>query len=123
MEVSMRRMIQAVAVVVATAWLVPGLALAGGDAKKGNDLFHQNCAVCHGPAGKGDGPGGTALNPKPRDLTDKAYMAALDDKKVHEAIAKGGPAIGKSPLMPPMGGALSAEQIDDIIAYVRTLAK
>ena len=118
----MRRMTQ-VAVLMGMAWLIPGLALAGGDATKGNDLYHQNCAVCHGAGGKGDGPGGAALNPQPRDLTDKAYMSALDDKKLHEAIEKGGQATGKSPLMPPMGAGLSGQQIDDIVAYIRTLAK
>lgn len=119
----MRRATRAAAVLTCVAWLGPGLALAAGDAQKGNDLYERNCAVCHGDSGKGDGPGGAALTPKPRDLTDKASMSSLDDTKLHEAIEKGGPAVGKSPLMPPMGAALSAQQIDDIVAYVRTLAK
>jgi len=119
----MRQVTTIAAAVAGVILLAPGLGLADGDAKSGNDLYHQNCAVCHGAAGKGDGPGAAALTPKPRDLTDKAYMSGLDDRKLHESIAKGGQAIGKSPLMPPMGAALSAQQIDDIVAYVRTLAK
>ncbi|MBX3016879.1 MAG: c-type cytochrome [Bdellovibrionaceae bacterium] len=34
----------------------------------GKKLFAQNCALCHGNEGKGDGPSGAALNPKPRNL-------------------------------------------------------
>ena len=39
---------------------------------RGKNLFAQSCATCHGPDGKGDGPGGMGLNPKPRNFTEKA---------------------------------------------------
>jgi caa(3)-type oxidase subunit IV len=35
----------------------------------GREVFRQQCALCHGQDGKGDGPGGAALNPKPRNFT------------------------------------------------------
>jgi caa(3)-type oxidase subunit IV len=35
---------------------------------KGKDLFTTNCAVCHGVEGNGDGAGGAALTPKPRNF-------------------------------------------------------
>lgn len=34
----------------------------------GKEIFNVNCAVCHGAEGKGDGAGGAALNPKPRNF-------------------------------------------------------
>ncbi|HEY7711045.1 MAG TPA: CopD family protein [Candidatus Entotheonella sp.] len=37
--------------------------------KRGAGLFQTHCAVCHGEAGRGDGPGAAGLNPKPADLT------------------------------------------------------
>jgi mono/diheme cytochrome c family protein len=37
---------------------------------RGTQLYQQQCAMCHGPAGKGDGPAGQALNPKPRNLVE-----------------------------------------------------
>ena len=36
---------------------------------RGQTLFAQNCAVCHGPEGEGDGPAAAALRIKPADLT------------------------------------------------------
>jgi mono/diheme cytochrome c family protein len=35
---------------------------------KGNNLFQTNCSGCHGADGKGDGPAGSGLNPKPRNF-------------------------------------------------------
>jgi mono/diheme cytochrome c family protein len=39
---------------------------------RGRALFAQSCATCHGPEGKGDGPGGAGLTPKPRNFTQPA---------------------------------------------------
>ncbi|KHA53007.1 cytochrome c4 [Sulfitobacter geojensis] len=36
---------------------------------EGRAFFAQNCAACHGPAGRGDGSLSGDLNPKPTDLT------------------------------------------------------
>jgi mono/diheme cytochrome c family protein len=36
----------------------------------GQQLFKTNCAMCHGAEGKGDGPAGASLNPKPRNLVE-----------------------------------------------------
>jgi mono/diheme cytochrome c family protein len=36
---------------------------------KGNKLYAQNCATCHGAEGLGNGPAAGALNPKPRNFT------------------------------------------------------
>ena len=35
----------------------------------GKSLFHEYCAVCHGPNGNGDGPAASALKIAPGDLT------------------------------------------------------
>jgi mono/diheme cytochrome c family protein len=39
---------------------------------RGKTLYTQTCATCHGPEGKGDGPGGKGLNPVPRNFTANA---------------------------------------------------
>ena len=36
----------------------------------GAKFFHTNCAMCHGEEGKGDGPAGLALNPRPRNFVE-----------------------------------------------------
>lgn len=36
----------------------------------GQKLYAQNCAMCHGEKGLGDGQAGQALNPKPRNLVE-----------------------------------------------------
>ena len=115
-------MAKGVVILLAVA-LLPGLVLAQGNAEKGKTLFAQYCASCHGASGKGDAPVAAALNPKPRDLTDKAYVAGLKDQYLFDLVKKGGAAVGKSPLIPPFGSKLKDEDIRDVIAYVRSLAK
>lgn len=36
---------------------------------EGRKLFVENCAICHGPAGLGDGPFARGLTPEPKNLT------------------------------------------------------
>jgi mono/diheme cytochrome c family protein len=91
------------------------------DAEQGKKLYGQFCASCHGQSGKGDGPAAAALNPKPRDHTNKEYMSKMSDDDLLKVIKDGGASIGKSPLMPPWGASLKDDQIQDVIAYVRTL--
>jgi cytochrome c oxidase cbb3-type subunit 3 len=104
------------AVVLSTA-----LVAYAADAEQGKKLYGQFCASCHGQSGKGDGAAAAALNPKPRDHTDKEYMSSMSDTDMLKVIKNGGASIGKSPLMPPWGPSLKDEQIQDIIAYIRTL--
>lgn len=115
-----------------TLWLVvavvlqPGIAWSAGDTAKGKEKYQELCAACHGASGKGDGPAAPALTPKPRDHTDGAYMNKLTDEQVFNIIKSGGAAAGKSPLMPAWGGPppkLSDQQIQDLVAYIRTLAQ
>ena len=119
----MRKM--AIASVVLTAILVlpAGVSFAQGNAAKGKGLFEKNCASCHGAGGKGDGVAAASLNPKPKDLTDKTLMAGLKDEQLSDVIKKGGGAVGKSPLMPPFGAALKDQDLQDVVAFLRSLVK
>jgi len=118
------RTIGVVAALAAVLALVfAGAALAAGDAAKGKAGFQQYCAACHGAAGKGDGAMGAAMNPKPKDLADKAYNASMKDEYLAKLIKEGGPAVGKSPMMPKMGGTLKDAEVADVIAFIRSLAK
>jgi len=93
-----------------------------GDAAAGAPLYATYCVSCHGPRGEGDGPASAGLNPKPAHHSDAAYMNPLTDEHLFKVIKEGGPAVGKSPLMPSWGGALSDAQVWDLVAFVRTLA-
>ncbi len=98
-------------------------AAAQGDPAKGELQYASLCASCHGPRGDGDGPLAEALSPHPAKHSDGQYMNALSDEHLFRVIKEGGPAVGKSPLMAPWGGVLRDDQIRDVIAFIRSLAK
>ena len=105
---------------------LPFTALAG-DAAAGKTIFDANCSSCHGMSGKGDGPVGAALQPPPRDFSvgDFAYDTDGDGEKGSDAdlknvITKGAAAFGGSPLMAPWP-MLSDGDVDNVVAYIRTL--
>lgn len=119
----MKRRLYAPALLIVSCTLVLALTLKAraADVEEGKKVYMQFCSSCHGQSGKGDGPAAAALNPKPRDHTDREYMSKLSDEQLFKVIKEGGASIGKSPLMPPWGPSLKDDQIKDVIAYVRTL--
>lgn len=93
------------------------------DIELGKKKFSMMCSSCHGQTGAGDGPAGGALNPKPRNLQDAAWQDATDDERIKTVINKGGAAVGLSPLMPPLGASMKPEEVDGIVAFIRSLKK
>lgn len=111
----------------ALLWL-PAVASAG-DAAAGKAPFVANCASCHGEGGKGDGPVGAALDPRPRDFTTAEFKFDTDgdgkagsDADLQNVIRNGGAAYDGSPLMAPWP-TLSDEEVANIVAYIRSLKK
>ncbi|MBI3950090.1 MAG: cytochrome c [Acidobacteria bacterium] len=94
-----------------------------GDAQAGAALYKQHCLRCHGEQGKGDGLASKVLNPKPHDFSDKPFMAKLSDEDLFKTIAKGGAAVGKAKVMPAYEGKLKEKDINDVVAFVRSLAQ
>ena len=94
-----------------------------GDPVKGKETYKLYCAACHGETGRGDGLASAALNPKPRNFTDKALMDTVTDAAMFKIIKEGGVAVGKSMFMTAWGPVLNDDQkIHDVAAFVRTLA-
>jgi mono/diheme cytochrome c family protein len=81
----------------------------------GQKLYVGNCMTCHGPSGKGDGPGAAALEKKPADLAARVKAGATDGElfwKISE---------GRSPMI-SWKGALSETQRWELVNYIKTLA-
>jgi len=55
-------------------------------------------------------------------MNDGAILNKESDASLHRAIALGGAAVGKSAMMPPYGRALTDDEIDGLIAYMRVIA-
>src|SRR5215510_7820266 len=91
------------------------------DVDAGRKLYQTRCSPYHGSDGKAATPTAQALNPKPRDHTDGTYMNQLSNEHIAKIIKNGGPAVGKSPMIPPQAD-LTKQQIEDVISFVRTLA-
>jgi mono/diheme cytochrome c family protein len=93
------------------------------DVEAGRALYARACAVCHGEAGRGDGPSAAGFATRPSDFTDGRLMNRLPDEFLSNVILNGGPAEGLSPGMPPFRGNLSEAQARELVAYLRTLAR
>jgi mono/diheme cytochrome c family protein len=83
----------------------------------GDSDYTARCVMCHGETGKGDGPAGQALNPKPRDHTDAAYMDKLTDQDIENVILN-----GKGTGMPPHKSLLTEAEVKSLVLKVRSLS-
>jgi cytochrome c oxidase cbb3-type subunit 3 len=82
---------------------------AGDDLARGAKIFADNCAVCHGPEGKGNRELGAP------NLTDQIWLYAPDKKTIMEGIIN-----GRGGIMPAWGGKLDDVTIKALAVYVHT---
>lgn len=80
----------------------------------GETLYKSKCAMCHGPDGAGKTAMGQALK--------VADLRSDDVQKMEGAALEGIVSKGKNK-MPAYEGKLTKEQIDKLVAYIRSLAK
>lgn len=80
------------------------------------------CAVCHGPQGRGDGPAGAALEPKPLNFHFRAFQERMPPGATHWVIKNG---LGNTPRRSgmPAFGQLPDDQIWALVEYVRRLGQ
>jgi cytochrome c oxidase cbb3-type subunit 3 len=81
----------------------------GADLALGKKLFADNCAVCHGDAGKGNRELGAP------NLTDKIWLYASDKATIEQGILQ-----GRGAVMPVWEGRLSEPVIKALAVYVYT---
>lgn len=84
----------------------------------GQKLYVENCAVCHGEAGRGDGSAAATLPIRPADF-GSGHLDIHTDGDIFYWIQNGLP-IDNSP-MPAFGDELSDEEIWHLTNYVRRL--
>ena len=84
----------------------------------GQALFATHCASCHGQTGKGDGPVGLALNPRPANLTQHAIAGVHTDSQLFEWITNGFP----GSQMPAFKSTLSDTDRWNLVNFIRSLA-
>ena len=92
---------------------------------RGKQLYQANCAVCHGPVARGDGPAAFMLTPRPVNL--QLHVPQHAPGEIYYWITNGvpGTAMPAWGLVDPATGQprLSDEERWSILRYVQALAR
>jgi copper transport protein len=108
-------------------WLIPDggknekspLASVKDAAVRGKVLYASHCAQCHGPQGKGDGPGSDYA----ADLTDDLRTELNTEGVLFYKIWNGRIKYGKGPTedMPAFNSKLAKDQVWTLVEYLKVL--
>ena len=88
--------------------------------QRGEGLWSENCAPCHGVTGRGDGPTAEMAEMAdypPPDFTDRTAARGRTLVDMFDVTKEG----RMDRLMPPWGGRLSDDEIWDVVAYTQAL--
>ena len=97
-------------------------ALHKGNIQSGRRLFMENCAACHGRAGRGDGPASGRFSIKPRDLTERQTWRWVQeyDEEMELFLARL-IKFGQSGSSMPGTEWLSSQDISDLIRFLDSI--
>ena len=85
---------------------------------RGEALFVNRCAGCHGRKGDGKGPNSLDILPKPRNLRNAFFVNSVDDKRLFESIQYG----VQGTAMPPwIDYGLSNNDVGDLVNFIRSI--
>jgi len=94
-------------------------AVKGSGIERGQELFQNNCAPCHGEFGEGGvlpGTSGRVIAP----ISTAEFLNTRDDATIRAIIESGQPGLGMSPFGVSQGGPLSDEDVDALVAFLRS---
>ena len=89
----------------------------------GSQLNDRYCARCHNQESTPERVSNyDNLETKPHPFTEGDTLNKMSDADLTAIISHGGPALNKSPLMPPYGFTLSKSEVQALIAYIRIVS-
>jgi len=91
----------------------------GQAATTGSEIYQSACVACHGPDGMGVPASVVGFTTPLPDFTDCRFSTSEPDADWIATVHRGGRARGLDANMPAFGEALSDDEIDRVIAYVR----
>jgi mono/diheme cytochrome c family protein len=90
---------------------------------QGKRIFYQYCVWCHADATPAGPSNRSNLTPVPPLLNDGDKLNGEPDEFLQNIVTLGGAAVNRSPMMPPYGKTLSADQVKAVIAFARVMAQ
>jgi mono/diheme cytochrome c family protein len=95
----------------------------GYEEAQGKRIFYQYCVWCHADATPAGPSNRSNLSPVPPLLNDGDKLNGESDEFLQSIITQGGSALNRSPMMPPYGKTLTADQVKAVIAFARVVAQ
>jgi mono/diheme cytochrome c family protein len=83
----------------------------------GRAIYLERCLPCHGPRGRGDGPAGVTLDPRPADLL--LHVPQHTDGELFYFVSRGIPGSA----MPAWRAALSETERWQVVQYLREIGR
>jgi hypothetical protein len=114
-----RRLVTAGAIAAAATIQSDLQAQAPASPRSGAEVYTSACATCHGPDGQGAPRSALGFDVEVPDFTDCGFATVEAVADWHAVVEYGGPVRRFDRLMPAFGDALSAEEIDNVIGYIR----
>ena len=91
---------------------LPPYSAALGDAERGESIFAQDCASCHGSDGEG-------VKGKAGSVIDAAYLSLVSDQYLRTVVIAGRPELGMPGFREYVTGKpMTPEEISDVVAWL-----
>jgi len=94
------------------------VAMGADSVARGEALFVNRCAGCHGRKGDGKGANSLDILPRPRNLRNTAFVNSVDDRRLFESIQYG----VQGTAMPPwIDYGLTNNDVGDLVNFIRSI--